>query len=247
MFTMYLPSTPPPSTPLTNPYQDPTDPLSHIFAYLALVPQFLLVVYATLLISTREVEILLTLAGQLACEALNWTLKRHYREARPDRMRELHGGYGMPSSHAQFLGFWAATVVLFVWGRRRRGAGGEGSEVLKLQMRFRGLVDGGISLAAVGSVVVMAWSRVYLHYHTTKQVVVGSAAGVGFAVVWFVVVEVVRRLGLVDWLLRSEVARWGRMRDLMCDEDLVEMGWQIYEQKKRRAEEAQATRDRKKR
>jgi dolichyldiphosphatase len=51
-----------------------------------LVPQGLCVVYATLIWSNREIEIALMFAGQMACEALNWVLKRYIKEERPRRM-----------------------------------------------------------------------------------------------------------------------------------------------------------------
>lgn len=54
-------------------------------AWLALVPQALCVVYATLIWSNREIEIFLMFAGQMTCEALNWVLKRYIKEERPRR------------------------------------------------------------------------------------------------------------------------------------------------------------------
>lgn len=66
--------------------QNPNDPIAHACAFLALVPQALCITYATLIWSTREAEVALMFAGQLACEALNWILKRIIREERPHRM-----------------------------------------------------------------------------------------------------------------------------------------------------------------
>ena len=64
------------------------------------------------MLATREAEIALALAGQLACEALNFALKRLIKEERP---RRIHGkGYGMPSSHAQFVAFWSVSLALFL-------------------------------------------------------------------------------------------------------------------------------------
>lgn len=57
-------------------------------AWLALVPQALCVVYVTLIYSTREAEVLLLFVGQMACEALNWGLKRYIKEERPRRRRK---------------------------------------------------------------------------------------------------------------------------------------------------------------
>lgn len=66
-----------------DPCKNPTDRISYICAWLALVPQGLCIVYATLIWSNREIEIGLMFAGQMACEALNWVLKRHFKEERP--------------------------------------------------------------------------------------------------------------------------------------------------------------------
>lgn len=65
--------------------QNPDDHVSLICAWLALVPQALVVSYTTLAIAQREVEVLLMFAGQLACEAVNWTLKRCFKQHRPKR------------------------------------------------------------------------------------------------------------------------------------------------------------------
>ena len=65
--------------------QNATDPISYLCAWLALVPQALCVIYATLIWSTREIEILLMFIGQMGCEALNFLLKRLIKEERPKR------------------------------------------------------------------------------------------------------------------------------------------------------------------
>jgi len=213
----------------------------------------------------------MTLAGQLACEAVNWVLKRWFKEDRPGKMRDLHRGYGMPSSHAQFLSFWAVTVILFVWIRRQPGAAKvkEGklrvengkvvvdgvekdfretlhsdtklSDVYRLQLEYRSLTSVLITLASLASIVAMAYSRVYLHYHTTKQVMAGIAAGTIFAILWFGITETARKSGIVAWFLQWNIARVARLRDLMCEEDLVEISWQVWEERQRQKKQAQET------
>ena len=59
--------------------------MAHLSAWLALVPQALCVMYVTLIWATREVEVLLMFAGQMACELLNFALKRLIKEERPQR------------------------------------------------------------------------------------------------------------------------------------------------------------------
>lgn len=73
------------SLSLTHVYYNPDDRISQACAFLALVPQGLMIVYVSLIWSTREIEILLMFAGQMGCEALNWLLKRSIREDRPSR------------------------------------------------------------------------------------------------------------------------------------------------------------------
>jgi dolichyldiphosphatase len=71
------------SLSLTHVHYDPTSRLSYACALLALVPQALCVAYATLLWSSREAEIALMFAGQMASEAANLVLKRLIRQERP--------------------------------------------------------------------------------------------------------------------------------------------------------------------
>ncbi|KAK4193159.1 PAP2 superfamily-domain-containing protein [Podospora australis] len=112
--------TPLASLSLTHVYYNPADPLSHLCAFLALVPQALCVVYVTLLWSTREAEVLLMLLGQFTCEAINFALKRLIKQERPRHVLVKGGpGYGMPSSHAQFATFWAVALGLFLMIRHR--------------------------------------------------------------------------------------------------------------------------------
>lgn len=53
------------SLSITHVYYNPTDSISFVSAYLALVPQALTVIYVAVLWSTREIEILLMFAGQM--------------------------------------------------------------------------------------------------------------------------------------------------------------------------------------
>jgi dolichyldiphosphatase len=78
--------TPLASLSLTHVHYNPEDPLSFLSAWLALVPQALCVAYVTLILASREVEVILMFAGQMGCEAFNFALKRIIKEERPKRM-----------------------------------------------------------------------------------------------------------------------------------------------------------------
>jgi len=77
------------SLSLTHVHYNANDPVSHLCAYLALVPQALVITYTALLWSTREAEIALMFTGQMGCEALNWVLKRWIQEERPSRTHHV--------------------------------------------------------------------------------------------------------------------------------------------------------------
>lgn len=74
----------------------------------------------------------------------------------------------------------------------------------------------------------MAQSRIYLNYHTPKQVYVGSIAGVSCAIAWFLVTSLARQFGLVEWLLEQPLVQWARMRDLVVSESLEDAGWERW-------------------
>ena len=71
------------SLAVTHVYYRPGDPFSLISAYLALIPQGLMVVYVTLIYARREIEVVLMFIGQLLSEVANWILKRIIKEERP--------------------------------------------------------------------------------------------------------------------------------------------------------------------
>ncbi|KAI8658442.1 Dolichyldiphosphatase [Fusarium keratoplasticum] len=216
-------TTPLASLSVTHVYYDPHDKLSLVCAYLALLPQALCVVYATLVLFTREVEVALMFAGQLACEAINFALKRLIKEERP---RRIHGkGYGMPSSHAQFVAFWSVSLALFLLVRHRPRPAKD-HRPWSVPERLAVSVAGAVIAAAT------AWSRVYLNYHTTWQVLVGYAAGVISAVGWFVIVAVARQMGLLSWALDTKLARAFRVRDLVVEEDMCQAGWEKWEERR---------------
>ena len=222
-------------TPLTRPppTQDPNDRVSLLCAYLALLPQALGVVYLTLIFASREVEIALLFAGQLACEALNFVLKRLIKEERP---RQIHGkGYGMPSSHAQFVFFWSVALTLVLLVRHRPATSkSKSSAAANKSSRSGSRIVERLAVSAVSLVLAAAtaWSRIYLNYHTPRQVLVGSSVGVLSAVAWFVGTALLRRSGLLEQALDLPMARALRVRDLIVEEDLSEAGWDRWEEKR---------------
>lgn len=175
--------------------------------------------------------------GQMACELLNFGLKRWIKEERPQQM---HGkGYGMPSSHSQFVSFFSVSLALFLLLRHRPSDGHQSSNSVpgaaiyptyKQSSLLERLL---LSLLALAGAASVCASRIYLSYHTPKQVMVGAVAGAIFALLWFVSTTIIRKSGWLEWSLETQLARLVRMRDLIVTEDLQDAGWARWDERQK--------------
>ena len=154
-------------------------------------------------------------------------------------------GYGMPSSHAQFMTFFAVYLTLFLLLRYRPSTPipGKSSTAKFLDSVYPSpqaqqfLVSAGAVLLAT----LVAFSRTYLNYHTARQVLVGCSAGITSGLAWFLVTSVARSDGMLVILLDLELCKWFRLRDLVVEEDLVDCGWKEWE-KRRHVRQSQKAR-----
>eukprot|EP00937_MAST-01D_sp_MAST-1D-sp2_P005718 g5718.t1 len=156
---------------------DDADPLGFVLAGITLTPIFIMVMYATLVLFRRDVHTLAMLAGQLLNEASSVVLKRvvgaptsrwRHLAIRPPLSDKTDAGW--PSSHTQFMFFFATYSALFIF-RRVTLEVPAAKPVLCL----------GLEMLALA----VAFSRVHLHYHTPEQVVAGGVIGVVFGGLWF--------------------------------------------------------------
>lgn len=146
----------------------------------------------------------------------------------------LGKGYGMPSSHAQFVAFFSTFLSLFLLLRHSPNNYAHASVTHVPIPYWQRLA---VSLLSLLCAAAVAQSRIYLNYHKPRQVYAGIAAGVSCAVVWFILTSAARRFGLVDWLLELPPLKWARFRDLVVNEDLVDAGWTRWEgRRQKRAE-----------
>ena len=160
----------------------------------------------------------------MACEAMNFSLKRLLKQERPPQM---HGkGYGMPSSHAQFVTFFSLSLTFFLVFRHVPKPATASHTPLTMGSRVA------LSVLALFCAGLVAWSRLYLNYHTPKQVLVGCLAGAICAIGWFLFTTVLRQYGVLGWILDLPVVRLFRMRDLVVGEDLCQAGWEKWEEQK---------------
>lgn len=82
----------------------------------------------------------------------------------------------------------------------------------------------------------VAQSRVYLSYHTSRQVVVGSLVGVACATSWFALGTYLRREGWIDWLLGWRLSQWLMVKDMVveCEGGIAGIGWAEWTRRRNR-------------
>jgi dolichyldiphosphatase len=130
----------------------------------------------------------------------------------------------MPSSHAQFTTFLLSLSLsltlrlflsLFVLLRHKPSTFNHYKTTSFLEHLA-------LSVIAYVCAGLVAASRVYLNYHMPKHVLVGCAAGASSAISWFCPRQsttFLRRSGLLDLVLKNDLAHFLRIRDLTVTED----------------------------
>ena len=137
----------------------------------------------------------------------------------------------MPSSHAQFVAYFSLSLALFLLFRHtppQKDGTTNFSQPSHYHKPLTYRQRLGLSAMAFVMAASVALSRIYLDYHTEKQVAAGIAAGAASAVGWFAVTYILRQTGWVEWAVDSWVGQVGRWRDLVVEEDLAEAGWRRW-------------------
>lgn len=137
-------------------------------------------------------------------------------------------GYGMPSSHAQFVSYFAVSLTLFLLLRHNPHLPNTSTTHIPTST-FERLA---LSVLVIAGAAAVAQSRIYLNYHTERQILVGCIVGALFAVFWYLFTTYLRRSGWLDWVLDTSIARFFRLRDLVVNEDLVDAGWERWQSRR---------------
>ena len=107
-------------------------------------------------------------------------------------------GYGMPSAHSQFMGFFFGYLllrILYFWKFDS-----------KLTKR------GGILLLIISTVLTPV-SRVVLGYHSIMQVTVGVVLGMFLGSSYFIVCQYIRRFGITEWIVNLPISKYMMVKD----------------------------------
>ncbi|XP_041976948.1 dolichyldiphosphatase 1-like [Aricia agestis] len=156
------------------------DLLGKFFAFMSLAPFGIGAGFVTLILFRRDLHTISFFLGTLVNEVINIILKHIICEARPLARGNLYNEYGMPSSHSQFVWFFSSYVLYFFIIRLHHI---NNNNIISLLWRVI-IVGSCISLS-----LIVSAARVYLHYHTTSQVVVGAIVGIIFGTIWFTIVH----------------------------------------------------------
>nr|CAD1841937.1 unnamed protein product [Ananas comosus var. bracteatus] len=168
------------------------DPLGHFLAWISLIPVFIsLGGFVSHFLFRRELQGIFFALGLIVSQFLNELIKSSVRQSRPDTCAALEtcDSHGWPSSHSQYMFFFATYLTLLCLGKRRRG--GSGSL---------------LALLPWPPAILTMYSRVYLGYHTVAQVFAGAAIGVVFGALWYWIVNTV----LVEYFPMIEESALGR-------------------------------------
>lgn len=182
---------------------DPKDVISVLSVHFSLLPIYTMVFYTSWFLLTREIEPVIVVGGHLVGEITNKIIKRIVKQPRPDFHKEFGSGsyslsYGMPLAHSQFMGFFAAYFVCIVLFKISH---------FQTSQKLIGC------LVLIISSVLVAFSRVYLYYHTTQQVLVGALFGAMLGLIYFVIIAIARDVGFIDWILSCPILRYFYIKD----------------------------------
>ncbi|KAL8508850.1 hypothetical protein ACS0TY_016161 [Phlomoides rotata] len=149
------------------------DQLGHLLAWISLVPIFIsLGGFFSHFIFRRELQGMFFALGLLISQFINEIVKRSVHQARPVTcaLLEMCDSHGWPSSHSQYMCFFAVYLTLLTYNRI--GA------LFRTQMWIAGLVVWPLA-------VLTMYSRVYLGYHSVVQVFAGAVLGAALGGLWF--------------------------------------------------------------
>ncbi|KAI0288436.1 PAP2-domain-containing protein [Russula brevipes] len=221
------------SLDLSQVLYDDSSQFSLAMALITLSPILLMASYAALAVFMREITIINMWIGQFCCEACNLLIKRMVKQGRPPG--SVGNGYGFPSSHSQYMGYFATFLILHLHFRHKFAP--NGSWIADQVVRAS------VYIAAITWAAVVAYTRYHLSYHSVSQILWGVAIGVSFGINFYLVAELIPTRRPKTWLGRlriyllvNPVSTWLRIRDgwVVWPDSGWEDHWQLWNREWRR-------------
>ncbi|CAF0956437.1 unnamed protein product [Brachionus calyciflorus] len=159
------------------------DLIGFIMAWFTMLPIFMFISIVTLIVVRRDLTTIFYLIGFLLTEISNFILKNLIKQPRPysnhNRSKGSFSKHGMPSDHSQIMFYCSTFFILLVTFRYYINS----SKYMQI------LIKSCLCLGAFISAVLVAFSRVYLEYHTYEQVLAGGLLGILCGSLWFFAVH----------------------------------------------------------
>ncbi|XP_076763668.1 dolichyldiphosphatase 1 [Xylocopa sonorina] len=158
------------------------DFFGRLLALVSLTPFVIITGFITLILFRRDLHTITFFSGIIINQCINLILKHTICEARPTKRANIHVEYGMPSTHSQFMWFFATYTTLFICIRLHHN---NNSSILEKFWRIT------VIATCIIIAILVTYSRVYLLYHTSSQVLCGALIGIILATIWFTITCVV--------------------------------------------------------
>lgn len=190
------------------------DQLGHFLAWVSLIPVFITFGgFISHFLFRRELQGMFFALGLLISHIISDTIKLFVKEARPTTciMLEMCDSHGWPSSHSQYMFFFAIYFTLSTY--KRYGI------ILRRQMWVVGIVVWPLAFLTM-------YSRVYLGYHTVGQVCAGASLGFFLGGVWFWMVNSTIKNKVFPIIEESSIGRLFYIKDTSHISNLLEFEYE---------------------
>ncbi|XP_068644157.1 lipid phosphate phosphatase gamma-like [Aristolochia californica] len=152
------------------------DRLGYFLAWVSLIPVFIsLGGIVSHILFRRELQAMFFALGLIVSQYINEVIKSSVQQSRPETcaLLEMCDSHGWPSSHSQYM-FFFATYFSLLSILHRGGIG--------IAPRTPNQV---LALLPWPCALLTMYSRVYLGYHTVEQVFAGAVLGLLLGAIWF--------------------------------------------------------------
>nr|XP_043608912.1 lipid phosphate phosphatase gamma-like [Erigeron canadensis] len=186
------------------------DKLGHFLAWVSLIPVFITFGgFISHFIFRRELQGMFFALGLLISHIISEIIKFYVKQARPETciLLEMCDSHGWPSSHSQYMFFFAIYFALMTY--KRYGI------ILRRQML--------VACVTVWPLAFLTmYSRVYLGYHTISQVFAGASLGFLLGGLWFWVVNCYIKGSVFRVIEESSIGRLFYIKDTSHIPNLLE-------------------------
>lgn len=198
------------------------DLLGHALSWFSLLPVFIaLGGFMSHFFFRRELQAMFFALGLCVNEVINQIVKDLAHEARPLTCEalEMCDSNGWPSSHSQYMCFFSMYCTLLATRR------------LQFDDEFRRTF---VALLPWPFALTVMYSRVYLGYHTTPQIIAGGSLGMILGAGWFFLMDnwVAEWF---PWLEDTTVCQYLRIKDSSHIPDVIGFEYRNSREARQRA------------